>query len=62
MNIEKPTPLQAGFWLTVQERRYILIICALFFIGLAFRYYHLKQQQPEKITAADIGITEQPNE
>jgi hypothetical protein len=62
MNIKKPGPLQAGFWLTVQERRYILIICALFFIGLAARYYHLTHQQPDKVTAADIGIPEQSNE
>jgi len=44
MSADKPSPLQAGFWLTVQERRYILIICALLFIGLVARYYHLRHE------------------
>jgi hypothetical protein len=62
MTVEKPSPLQAGFWLTTQERRYILIVCALLFIGLAARYYHLTHQKPEKISAAAIGMPEQNHE
>ena len=54
---KKPSPLEAGFWLTAQEKRYIMIICALFLLGVVARYLFLKNQQPEVYTPADV---EQP--
>jgi hypothetical protein len=58
---QKPSsPLQAGFWLTKQEKRYILVICALFLLGLAARYLFLKNQKPNVYTPAGIEQTE-PN-
>ncbi|VGO16972.1 hypothetical protein PDESU_05566 [Pontiella desulfatans] len=55
-----PSPLQASFWLTNEEQRYILIICALFITGLAARYLYLKNQKPEVYTPAGIEELE-PN-
>ena len=51
---EKPTPLQASFWLTEQEKRYILVVCSLFLLGLAARYFYLKNEVPEVYTPAGI--------
>jgi len=41
-----PSPLQASFWLSKQERIYILIICALFLFGLGARYLYLNNRKP----------------
>ncbi len=51
---KKPSPLQASFWLTDQEKRYILVICALLFIGLATRYFYLKNEKPEVFMPAGV--------
>ncbi|HSR88441.1 MAG TPA: hypothetical protein VLL07_05765 [Pontiella sp.] len=41
---KKISPLQAGFWLSEQEKRYILVICAIFLLGLIARYYYLMHE------------------
>jgi len=54
-----PSPLQASFWLTEQEKHYILIVCALFLLGLAARYFYLKNEKPEVYAPAGIEETEE---
>lgn len=44
---QQRTPLQTGFWLTVQEKRYILAVCALLLLGIAARYAYVKYDAPE---------------
>jgi hypothetical protein len=61
--IEKqPTPLQASFWLTSQEKVYILVICALFLLGVAARYFYLKKETVTVYTPAGIETTENLHE
>lgn len=55
---KKPSPLQSGFWLTNQEKRYILIICTLFILGIIARYLYLKNERPKVYTPADFEQTE----
>lgn len=57
---KKPSPLQASFWLTTQEKRYILVICALALLGIAARYFYLKNEKPKVYTPVGIEKTE-PN-
>ena len=59
---KKISPLQAGFWLSEQEKRYILVICALFLLGLFARYYYLKHEKPEAYTPPVLEQTEQNHE
>jgi hypothetical protein len=47
MSKKKISPLQASFWLSDQEKRYILVICAVFLLGLVARYCYLKSETPE---------------
>ena len=54
---KNPSPLQASFWLTGQERRYVLVICALVLLGITARYFYLKYEQPKAYTPAGIGKT-----
>ena len=56
---KNPSPLQASFWLTGQEKRYILVICALALLGSVARYFYLKNEKPEVYTPAGIEETEQ---
>ncbi len=58
MKEKEPTPLQASFWLTNQEQRDILVICAIFLIGLIARYLYLKNEMPEVYTPAGIEESE----
>lgn len=58
----QPTPLQASFWLTSQEQIYILIICAVFLIGLMARYFYLKNEMPEVYTPAGTEKVETNHE
>lgn len=51
---KKPSPLQASFWLTEQEQRSILVICTLFLIGLAARYFYLKNETSTVYTPSGI--------
>ena len=55
---KKISPLQAGFWLSEQEKRYILTICAIFLLGLIARYYYLKHETPEAYTPPGLEQTE----
>ena len=43
---KKPSPLRASFWLTEQEKYYVLALCAIFLLGLAARYYYLMSENP----------------
>ena len=56
---KNPSPLQASFWLTGQEKRYILVICALALLGIVARHFYLKNEKPEVYIPA--GIEEQEN-
>lgn len=59
---KKTSPLQASFWLTEQEKRYIIIICAIFMLGLIARYWYLKQDKPEVYEPAGLEKVEQNHE
>jgi len=59
---KNPSPLQASFWLTEQEKRYVLVICALALLGIAARYFHLKNEKAEAYIPAGIEETEQSHE
>lgn len=54
MSDPNPTPWQAGFWLTGQEKRGIMVICALLLLGIAARYFYLKNEKPEAYTPAGV--------
>jgi hypothetical protein len=54
---KKPTPLQASYWLTKQEKHYVLILCALALLGIAARFFYLKYEKPKVYTPAGIGKT-----
>lgn len=62
MSNKQPTPLQASFWLTDQEKVYILVICTIFLIGLVARYYYLKNDKAAVYTPAGIEEMENPHE
>lgn len=59
---KKISPLQAGFWLSEQEKRYILVICAVFMLGLIARYYYMKQEKTGTYMPPDPAQTEQNHE
>ncbi len=59
---KNPSPLQAGFWLSEQEKRYILVICAIFLLGLMVRYWYLKHDMPIEYVPKGIEKVEQSNE
>lgn len=58
MAIRTPSPLQASFWLTHQEKRYILVICALLLLGITARFYYLHNEVPEIYTPEGIDAAE----
>lgn len=62
MNSEQPTPLQASFWLTNQEKSYIMVVCTIFLIGLVARYFHLKNEMPEAYVPAGLEEVEESRE
>lgn len=43
---KKTTPLHAAFSFTSQEKRYILIICTLFLLGIIARWLFLNNRRP----------------
>jgi hypothetical protein len=58
MNSKPPTPLQAGFWLTDEEKGYILTLFAIFLVGVVARYFYLKHETPKAYTPEGIKKTE----
>ena len=62
MSNKKISPLQASFWLSEQEKRYILVICAIFLLGLIARYFYLKNEKLGLYTPPDLEQTEQNDE
>ena len=54
---KNPSPLQASFWLTKEEKRYILVICALFLIGVVARYIYLRNEIGKSYQPAGIEET-----
>ncbi len=62
MGNEQPTPLRASFWLTDQEKGYVLMVCALFLIGIVARYFFLKNEVPEVYTHPNIEQVESNGE
>ena len=59
MAYKTPSPLQASFWLTHQEKRYILVLCALSLLGIAARFYYLSNETPVIYTPEGIDAAEQ---
>lgn len=59
---KRRSPLQSGFWLTEQEKRYILVICAVFMLGLLVRYWYLKHGKPREYTPRGQEKLEDRNE
>ncbi len=59
MGSEQPSPLRASFWLTDQEKGYVLMVCAIFLVGIVARYFYLKNEMPEVYTPT--GIEEMEN-
>jgi hypothetical protein len=59
---KKISPLQASFWLSDQEKRYILVVCAVFLLGLIARYYYLHNETPEGYIPPGAEQTEQNHE
>ena len=62
MNSKPPTPLQASFWLTREERGYILVIFAIFLVGIVARYFYLKYETSKVYTPEGIEEMEQNHE
>lgn len=59
---KKISPLQAGFWLSAQEKRYILVICAVFLLGLIARHYYHRHETPEAYIPRGVEEKEQHHE
>ena len=59
---KQPSPLRASFWLTEQEKRYVLVICALFLIGLTVRHFYLKKEQAQVYTPSGLEKMESSHE
>jgi hypothetical protein len=59
---KKISPFQAGFWLSEQEKRYVLVICAIFLLGLIARHYYLNKAKPEAHIPPGIEQTEQEHD
>jgi len=57
-----PSPLQASFWLTLEERIWLAVILAIGLLGLTVRYFYLKSRTAQVYTPPGIEITEPKNE
>ncbi len=60
MKEKQPSPLQASFWLTNQEKGYIIFLCSIVLLGVVARYFYLKNDNPEVYTPAGVEQLE-PN-
>ncbi|MCF7849250.1 MAG: hypothetical protein K9M45_10390 [Kiritimatiellales bacterium] len=58
MKNKQPTPLQASFWLTLEERVWLAVILAIALFGLTVRYFYLKNTKATVYTPAEIEETE----
>ena len=54
MSSKSPTPLQLCFWITPEERGYILVVLALLCVGILARYFYLKNETSAIYKPADI--------
>jgi hypothetical protein len=59
---KKISPLQASFWLSEQEKRYILVVCALFLLGMISRHYYMKHQLTAAYAPPNPELKEQNHE
>ena len=59
---KKPSPLQASFWLSEQEKWYILAVCTIFLLGLIVRYWYLKHDKPREYIPKGIEKVEKNHE
>jgi len=59
---KKPSPLQASFWLSEQEKRYLLVICGIFLLGLIARYWYQTNEEPVAYTPKGIEKLEQSHD
>ena len=62
MTKKSPSSLQAAFWLTEQEKRYILVICVIFLLGLITRYWYLKHDESKEYQPQGLEKLEQRDE
>jgi hypothetical protein len=62
MRKKNTTPFQAAFWLSSEEMTYLMILCAIFLIGLALRYFYLKTEQAEVYRPDHLSQTEPSTE
>jgi hypothetical protein len=62
MSEKKSSPLQSGFILSRQEKIYILVICALFMLGLGARYLYLGNRNPSPTIPVEPSASEQNHE
>jgi hypothetical protein len=62
MQKQTPSPLQAAFWLTREERKYLLVFLSLLFLGLLSRYFYLKHHPVQKIEKTEWAQVEQNDE
>ena len=54
MSDKKPSPLRASFILTDAEKRYVLVVCTIFLLGIAARFYYLKNESPKAYVPAGL--------
>ncbi|MCF7817695.1 MAG: hypothetical protein K9M54_07420 [Kiritimatiellales bacterium] len=62
MRNKKPSPFQASFLLTDQEKIYVLVVCGIFLIGLCARHFYLINETATVYTSAGIEQTENGHE
>ena len=62
MSAKSPTPLQASFWLTPEEKQYVLVVLSILGVGIIARYFYLKNETSTVYKPADIEKIEQNNE
>lgn len=59
MSERKIGPLRASLWLTDEEKRYILVVCAILLFGMAARYWHLKREKAEPYAPRGVEKTKE---
>jgi len=46
--------LRGRFTLTSEEKRWLLLVLAIFWVGLTARYIYLKNQKPETLSPQEV--------